>query len=513
MNFLNKKSLPDPVITLMALLSVAMHLLFINNLEYHRDELLYFSLGNHPAFGYSTVPPLIGWIAWLMEHIFGYSLFAVRLLPALVGGVLVFLVAAIATELGGSKYAAFLASLGLIISVFFMRTFLLFQPVFMELFFWTLCIYLIIKYINSENNKFLILFGIVAGFALLNKYLAGMLFAGLILIIPFTQYRKILVNKMFWVAMACGFVIFLPNLIWQISKGFPVTKHMSELYDTQLVHMDIPLFITEQLIMPFAATFFTIAGLLFLLFSKKLIKFRFLGYLALFVITSLMLLKGKSYYTLGIFPLLIAAGAVAYENWIKRGWIRILFPVILVIVTIPVIPGGIPVLKVDGLIKYFQELNKKYSNNKGLRFEDGTFHSLPQDYADMLGWEELTSVANTAYKSVADKKTVFIYCENYGQAGAITVIGKKFGLPEAVCFSESFKYWAPEQFDNEITSLVYINDEEPGEDVKAIFKKIVKTGSITDPDAREFGTSVYLCQEPVVSFNYFWQKRVQMIKR
>ena len=77
----------------------------------------------------------------------------------------------------------------------------------------------------------------------------------------------------------------------------------------------------------------------------------------------------------------------------------------------------------------------------------------------MLGWEELTSITNKAYMMIGDKKASFIYCENYGQAGAITIIGKKYGLPEAVCFNESFRYWIPLKFDPDITSFIYVNDK------------------------------------------------------
>ena len=103
------------VIQALALFNV-IHLVLSYNLEYHRDELLYFSLGQHPEFGYATVPPLIGWIAWLMQNIFGYSLFAVRIFPALIGGVMVFLISALAKELGGSGYSRILAAVGIIIS-------------------------------------------------------------------------------------------------------------------------------------------------------------------------------------------------------------------------------------------------------------------------------------------------------------------------------------------------------------------------------------------------------------
>ena len=117
------------VIFLLALSSVLIHLIVSDNLEYHRDELLYFSLGLHPAAGYATVPPMIGWIAALMQNIFGYTVFAVRLFPAVMSGLMVFLVAGIAREMGGSGYARILAATGFLIAVFALRAFNLFQPV------------------------------------------------------------------------------------------------------------------------------------------------------------------------------------------------------------------------------------------------------------------------------------------------------------------------------------------------------------------------------------------------
>jgi hypothetical protein len=371
---------------------------------------------------------------------------------------------------------------------------------------------LIIKYINTLKDKFLIIFGIAAGFALLNKYLVSLLFIGLIFIIPFTEYRYIFRKKAFWKGMILAFIIFLPNLIWQVLHGFPVFNHMSELYDTQLVHMDMPLFLTEQLIMPFAATLLTVPGLILLITNKKLSRFRFLGFLSLFVIVGLMILKGKSYYTLGVFPLLIASGAVAYDNLLKGISAKVILPLILVLLTVPAIPMGLPLFSKERLKNYFKVTDEKYGIDLGRRFEDGSIHSLPQDYADMLGWEEMAYLANKAYQMIGDKNAGLIYCENYGQAGAVTIIGRAYGLPEAVCFSESFNYWFPEEFSPDIKSFIYINSHL-GNDVKMLFHKITEVGRISDPDAREFGTAVYLCEEPVISFNKFWKERTREFRK
>jgi hypothetical protein len=498
------------IIGLLALLNAVIHLYFSNNLEFHRDELLYFSLGQHPALGYATVPPLTGWIAWLMQDIFGFSVFAVRFFPALLSALMVFLISAMAKELGGSDYSRILAACGVILSIFGLRTFLLFQPVHIDLILWTLLFYLIVKYINTSSDTFLILVGITAGIALLNKYLIGLLLVIIMVILPFTQYRNIFSKKKFWYGMLAGFAVFLPNLIWQIANGLPVINHFTELQRTQLVNVDRSSFLIEQVLMPGLASILTIAGIIYLFINKNAWKFRFLGLVVISVVITLMLLHGKSYYTQGIFPFLIASGAVSFENQLRKAWSRILLILLLIFLTMPMIPIGIPVYKTEKLVSFFKNLVINYRMDFICRFEDNSIHSLPQDYADMLGWEELAKITEKAWQMIPDKPASFIYCENYGQAGAITIIGKKYGLPEPISFNESFRYWIPKKFDPDITSMVYINDEM-GDDVRSIFREITKIGSISNPDAREFGTTVWLCEDPVGSFNKFWTLRIKDI--
>jgi hypothetical protein len=426
----------------------------------------------------------------------------------MLSGVMVIMVAAIAGELGGGSYSRIIAGIGFLIAGFALRTFSEFMPVYIDVVFWTFIIYLIIRYVNTNSEKTLILLGIVAGMSLLNKYLIGILFLSLLIVIPFTENRKIFQNRNFWYGIAGGILIFLPNLIWQFVNGFPVINHMAELQRTQLAYVDKFSFLVDQVIMPSFASFLTISGIIYMISDKDARRYRFLGIVSILVVVILMLLRGKSYYTIGVFPFLIAAGSVSYEKWLNRTWIRIAFPVMLVLLTIPMLPMGLPVFKTQGLITYFKNVETNYGIVIGRKFENGSIHSLPQDYADMLGWEELTQVTSKAYEQIVDKKAAIIFGENYGQAAAINIIGKKYGLPDPVSFSESFQYWVPEQFNPDITSMVYINDR-PGEDVKALFRKITKVGSITNPDSREYGTAVYLCQDPVRSFNSFWAERLK----
>ncbi len=491
----------------LSLLNIVIHLILINRLECHRDELFYYALGNHVSFGYATTQPLIGFISYGLIQIFGYSSFAIRLIPALIGGALVWFVADISRELGGKTYAQILAAVAFIITPISLRTFMLYQPVYLDVLCWTLTFLLLTKYIRSDDPRYLFFLGITAGLGLMNKLLIALLFMLILITILFTRHRNVYSKKQFYSGLLICTIILLPNLIWQFMNHFPSVDHMNALKREHLVHVDRVGFLVEQFLMPFAGTLVTIPGLLYVLINKKMKAYRLVGVICLLVIVSLFLLRGKHYYAQGIYPFLIAAGAVIWENFLKKAWSRWALIIWLLIITLPVLPVAIPICKADKLATYYSGLEEKTGITAGREFEDGTIHSLPQDFADMIGWEALTRITNKAYQLIPDKNRCLIYAENYGQASAISILGNKYGLPEAVSFHDSYLYWAPDTFDSEITDFIYINDEL-GADVEDLFEAIKPIGRITDPNAREYGTTVYLCQKPVRSFNRFWKDRV-----
>ncbi len=500
--FENKVNL---VVLLLAILNVVVHILIYDNLEFHRDELLYFALGRHPEFGYLTVPPMIGWLAAIIQNIFGYSLFAVKLFPAFLGGVMVLLSSSLSKALGGKNYAQILTAVALIVMPVSLRAFHLFQPVAVDMFFWTLLLYLLVRYLNEEKDRLLVIIGSLAGLAMLNKYLIALLVGCILLSILFSSHRKIYTKRPFYISIGIGLLVFLPNMLWQIAKGFPVIGHMNALEENQLVNVDRISFLTDQLFMPFASAFLLILGLIFLIRSKK---YRVLGITTLLVLSILLLLRGKSYYTIGLFPILLASGSLVVEKYVKRLVPRIIIPAVMILLTLPILPFGMPIYGQQGLINYYAGLENDYGLLLGRTFEDGSVHSLPQDYADQLGWEELAQITAKAYEQIPDKEKAAIYCENYGQAGAIAIIGKKYNLPEPLSFHESFVYWVPEKFNPDIEYFIYINDEL-GKNVEALFTNVKVVGSISNEHAREYGTTVYLCSNPKSSFNDFWKNVLQ----
>jgi hypothetical protein len=440
--------------------------------------------------------------------VFGYSILAVKIIPALTGGVLVYLAAMTAREMNGGLFAQLLAAGGLICSILFLRAFSLFQPVFLDIFFWTLSFYLIIRYIRTDQAKYLYYFGIAVGFGILNKYNILFLVTALCCILPFTRYSKLFIAKEFYISILFALLIALPNIIWQFAHQLPVLNHLGELRHSQLEKMSAATFMSEQILMMFPATLIALPGMFYLLFATQLNRFRLLAYVMLIVLILYIFLQGKSYYSAGIYPLLISAGAVFYERYLRNNLYRVLFSAILVLLTWFILPMGIGSKSPEKLVIYFDKMARVTKNDAVRRYENNRYHPLPQDYADMLGWDELAAATHNAWLQVEHKDQCIIYAENYGQAGAVTILGKKYNLPEAISFSDNYRYWIPETFGSEITELIYINDE-PGKDIKMLFENIREIGGVENPLAREFGTKVYLCTKPKSSFNMFWKTTVQ----
>lgn len=140
-----------------------------------------------------------------------------------------------------------------------------------------------------------------------------------------------------------------------------------------------------------------------------------------------------------------------------------------------------------------------------LKWEDQQLHATTQDYADMLGWEELAMGASKSYQLIPEheRHLTTIFANNYGQAGAIDHYRKKYALPASVSLSSSYALWSPDSI--QTRHVIYINDEYP-EDLQPAFKKVQKISEIKNPYAREKGTSVYLLSDPVRSIQPIYIK-------
>jgi hypothetical protein len=173
-----------------------LHLLTANRYGYLGDELYFMACGEHLAWGYVDQPPLIAIFAWLTRHLFGTSVFAVHLFPAVAGFVLVWLTGLITRELGGGRFAQSLTALctacaGIYLILHHLFTMNAFEPLL-----WMGCAFVVIRIIKTGNQKLWLWFGLLAGIGMENKYSMAVFGFAIIAGLLLTDQRKALAKQM-----------------------------------------------------------------------------------------------------------------------------------------------------------------------------------------------------------------------------------------------------------------------------------------------------------------------------
>ena len=507
MSFYRRNRKEFSFILIFTFIKLALHFAANSNFGFHRDELLYMALGEHLDWGYKEVPPFIAFISWLSVHIFGDSVFAARILSTLFGALIVYLTGLTVLALGGKRFAISIACLGVIVSPAFLGSGYLFQPVVFDQFFWVLAAYLIIRFIKTYQVEYLYGLGVAAGLGMTNKYSMAFYLLALISAILLTPQRKIFLNKAWLLAAGIALLIFLPNLIWQINNQFPVIRHMKELKDTQLDFINPFDFTLQQLLIHATASVIWITALFIYFFSRSLRQFRFLGIAYILLIVLLIFLQGKSYYSFGAYPVLFALGGIALSRLLSHlpGGLQYASLAIILIPSLLILPIVVPVLSFNTTLQFFEFTSNKLNLKFPVKWEDQELHATTQDYADMLGWEELAIGASKSFDLIpeSDREHTTIFANNYGQAGAIDRFRKKYNLPATVCLNSSYALWSPESI--KTRHLIYINDEYP-DDLHPAYKKVIKVAEIENPYAREKGTKVFLLSYPVKSILPIYRK-------
>ncbi len=448
---------------LIALAYFALHLATATRYGYFRDALYYLACSEHLAFGYVDLPPLFPFIAWIARHTLGTSLPALLFWPALAGAARIVLVAAFARELGAKHFGIALAAAlaatpavwWVIDHQFAMNTF---EPLF-----WTGCAYILLRMIKTQNPKLWLAFGAIAGIGLENKYSVAIFAFALLLGILLTPQRKLLFTPWLFAGGAVALLIFLPNLIWNIQHHWPFLELMHNISVTgKNIAYPPAAFLAQQIVMmnPFTLPFW-FGGLLFYFFSSAAKPFRAFGWAFLIALASFLASHGKDYYSAPAYPILLAAAAVAAENLLSlraaqpSKWRAALKPVCfawLAIGVALVLPLVLPVLPLEAFVRY--QSHSPLQPKPTERSFVGAV--LPQYYADELPWREQVAAVARVFHSLppADQSKTAIFCDNYGQAGAIDFFGPRYGLPKAISGHQNYFFWGPRNYSGEIVIVV-----------------------------------------------------------
>lgn len=412
---------------------------------YFRDELYYLDLARHLAWGYVDCAPLVAIYARI-ALMMGGSLAALRIIPALAGTALVALSILIARELGGGRYAQWLTGLMVLMcpGLLVIDNFLsmnAFEPLF-----WMGCALVMARFLRTGDSRLWIWFGVLAGLGLENKHSMAFFGVAVVVALLLTEHRREFLKPWIWLGVAAMLVLFAPNLIWQIRHHFPT---LEDLENVKRTHKNVILgpvaFVGRQILDIHPILFpVWVTGLVWTLWSRR---WRLLGltFAVLFVLMELT--HGKEYYVFPIYPMMLAAGAVAIAGWLAglrrpamAASLRVGIVMVIVAAMAVFLPIGTWMLSPQHYIAYTRAIGFMPK-----QMETHQKAPLPQPMADQFGWPEMVSEIAGIYDSLSpeERAETGIIAGNYGEAGAVDEFGPRYGLPTAISGHQNHFYWGP----------------------------------------------------------------------
>ena len=490
------------IVLLIAAAKLLFHLATAGRYGIFRDELYYLACAGHLAWGYVDQPPLIALIVWFARHVFGDSLLGLRLLPAIAGAVLVWLAGVLAREMGGGRFAQAVAALSVACIPVYMLfhhwiTMNAFEPLI-----WTSCAWCVVRAIRTGQPRYWLGFGALAGVGMENKYSMAFFIVGVAAGLLLTPARRFLRSRWMWIGAVAALLIFLPNLIWLVRHDFPFLELMSNVRRSGRDIARGPVsFVLDQAMLINPVLFpLWILGLAWLLFHREGRRYAALGWTYLVMLIFFIALKGKNYYLAPAYPMLLAAGAIAFEQttFQRITWSRPVYLALLIAVTAILAPLFAPILPVETFIRY--------QNTLGLeppKAENQRTGVLPQYFADEFGWEEMTRTAAKIYFSLppSERATTAIFANSYGQAGAIDFFGSKYGLPKSICGHQNYWYWGPRGYNGE--TVIVLGSDGRGD--REHFDTVEAAGRVEHPYSRlDEHFDIFLCRRLTVNLQTLW---------
>ena len=494
----------EALVLYLAIGKLVFHLLTAGRYGIFRDELYYLACGEHLDWGYVDQPPLIALVAWIARHLFGDWLIGLRFFPALAGAATVWLTGKLARELGGGAFAQVLAALAVIcVPIYLILNHWLTMNAFEPLV-WIGCVWCIARAINRNDPDYWIWFGVLVGVGMETKYGIAFFVVAVVIGLILTRQRRFLVTRQFWIAALIAFLIFLPNLIWLARHNFPFLELMHNIRQT---HRDVvrepSAFLLDQVQIVNPALFpLWLGGLVWLLAGREGGRYRILGIVYLVLVTTFIVLRGKNYYLAPIYPLLFAAGAIAFEKItsVRWKWSRAIYALLMVGSTMILAPTVSPILSPERFVAYQKKLGIEPP-----KAENQPTGPLPQYFADEFGWEVMARATARVYKSLSpeERARTAIFANSYGQAGAIDFFGPRLGLPKSICNHQSYWLWGPRDYDGSV--VIVLGSDGSGD--REHFQSVEPAGRVEHPySRRDEHFDIFLCRGLTGDLHQFWPR-------
>jgi hypothetical protein len=403
------------------------HLLTSGRYGFHRDELATLDDARHLAWGYVAYPPVTPFFGWISLKLFGTSLTGFRFFAAIATAVAVVLTGAMARELGGKTGTQALAASAAIPVALGAGS--LMQYVSFDYLAWVACSYFFVRLCNSRDPRWWLGIGGCVGFGMLTKYSMLVCALAIASAVLCTDLRTDFRSKWLWLAVAASLLLFLPNLIWQIQNDFVSLDFLRYIHERDVRIGRTKNFLPDQLELTLFTFPLAMLGVYFYFVSKTGRPFRAVGCLYVIPLITFLAAKGRGYYLAPAYPVLYAGGAVFGGELIAH-----LRPVWRV--SLGWIAWASVALTIVFAAAYFVPFSPIDSAWARRAFR------VNEDFREEIGWPELVQKLAEIRDSLgpAERSEFGILAGNYGEAGAINLYGKEYGLPQAICGTNSF--WA-----------------------------------------------------------------------
>jgi hypothetical protein len=484
-----------------AALKVLMHLPFLSRYGYHHDELYFLDCGRHLAFGYVDHAPFVPWIARLADTLFGQSLVGLRIFSVGAEAAAVFVTGLLVLRLGGGGFGVFLACFSMMVAPEFVRPgIMLCMPAFGPII-WVSCAYLLVRIVQENNFRLWIWVGVLIGIGLMIKHSTLLLIFGLGVGILLTPLRNHLKTRWPYLGGIIAFLIFLPNIIWQMANHWPTVEFLRNLNAGTMSRISVVQFIAGQVLYLNPVTIPIWIGGLFFFFSSKGKPYRILGWVYVSPFILLVLIKSKIYYLAPAYPALLAGGGVACEHFIvRRQWERAkpIIAGILILSLMAFSPILLPIFSIETTESYCTAMTFGAFKN---------VYEITGDLHGQFGWKERTEIVAKVYNTLSprERDSTVIFGTWYGLAGAIDYFGGEYGLPKAVSGHMTYYLWGlPEK---PITTVIVAN--APSEKQLSEMFGDVTVGARTtlehvNPWERQFTAAI--CRKPKMDIHELWPK-------
>ena len=486
------------ILVLLTLLSVTVHTLTNGQYGFHRDELQTLDDARHLDWGFVAYPPVTPLIGRIELMLFGTSLIGFRFFAAVAVSAAMVIAGMIAKELGGERRVQILAAVATCVAPTALAQGAVFQYVSFDYLWGVLATYFLVRLCKSGDARWWLAIGFTLGLGMETRYTAGFLALGIVGGVLLSDARKYLLSKWLWLGAGISVLLFLPNVIWQAQHHFISLDFLKHLHERDVRQGRNNGFLVQQvwLCVNVVTAPLTFLGLWFLLAREEAKRYRLVGWTVLATFVLFWIAKARFYYTAPIYPAVLAAGSLAFGNWMKSAKPRtarfvngiqwagiILNGAVFAVFVMPIAPFGGAVWHVTS--------------------------KLHDQFREQIGWQELTEHVAQVYNSLPAEERVRtgILAGNYGEGGALNLYGPSLGLPHAMAGTNSFWYRGYDSREPQTVIVVGLEREEA--DAKFVSCNVAGKNSnaygVENEESRDH-PDILLCRRLKTSWPQFWAK-------